>query len=345
MFTEEDTEDCDNVFRNVEATITDEDNMMIQDIPSEEEIKDAVFFINPDSTTGPDGYNGLFFQNAWEIIKTDMCNYVHSFFNGDGLSRFFTYSCLVLIPKIKAPTELSHLRPISLANVTNKIISKILAVRFAVLLPKFISENQAGFVKGRLITENVSLAQELIHGIKHHDGSGNLIIKLDMSKAYDRLSWSFLKKSMNKFGFSDRVTDIIFRLIYNNWYSVIINGTRFGFFSSSRGVKQGDPLSPTLFIIAAEVLSRNLSMLINSPTYKGFSMSKKGPQINHLSYADDLILFTSGDKPSVKMVMKELNSYQLASRQLINRDKTNCYTYGCSDRRSRRRLRRWTVRF
>ncbi|XP_015166052.1 uncharacterized protein [Solanum tuberosum] len=201
IFTEEDTQDHDNIFRYVEATITAEDNMKIRNIPTEEEIRDVIFSVNLDSAAGPDGYNGLFFQNAWEIIKLDVCNYVHSFFNGAEL--------------IKAPSDFSQFRRISLANVTNKIISKILAKRIAELLPRIISENQAGFVKGRLITENVVLAQA--HGIKHHDDSGNLVIKLDMSKAYDRLSWSFLMDAMRKFEFSDKVIDIIFNIISNNW--------------------------------------------------------------------------------------------------------------------------------
>ncbi|XP_060195070.1 uncharacterized protein LOC132624283 [Lycium barbarum] len=168
----------------------------------------------------------------------------------------------------------------------------------APLLPKLISDNQAGFVKGRLITENVLLAQEIIHGMKESNDGGNLVIKLDMSKAYDRLSWEFL---------------------YN-----------------------GDPLSPTLFIIAAEVLSTGLNLLNQNPNFNGFSMSKSGPQINHLCYANELILFSFGERKSVNLLMKVLREYQEASGQEINKDKTNFYTYGIQSRRNIRRLHKWT---
>ncbi|XP_075096198.1 secreted RxLR effector protein 78-like [Nicotiana tabacum] len=152
----------------------------------------------------------------------------------------------------------------------------------ASILPTIISENQAGFVRGRLITENVLLTQEIIHGMKEHNEGENLVIKLDMSKAYDRLSWTFFTSVMRKLGFSEGVIDCIYKLLSNNWYSLIVNGARYGFFKSTRGVKQGDPLSPALYIIAAEALSKSLNQLNNMTNYKGFTTCKKGPQINHL---------------------------------------------------------------
>ncbi|XP_060170376.1 uncharacterized protein LOC132601292 [Lycium barbarum] len=134
----------------------------------------------------------------------------------------------------------------------------------------------------------------------------------------------------------------VYRLISNNWYSVIINGVRYGFFKSSRGLKQGDPLSPALFIIAAEPLSRDLNHLNQNDRFINFSMHKKGPQINHLSYADDLVLFTSADKFSIKIMMNLLRLYQKASGQEINKDKTFFLTHSKMDMIYNRRIRRWT---
>lgn len=225
---------------------------------------------------------------------------VRAFFCGQELPRFITHTNLVLIPKKEVVDSFGDLRPISLSTFINKIISRLLHDRLVKVLPTIISQNQAAFVKGRSITENVLLAQEIIRDINRRNKNHNVVVKLDMAKAYDRVSWIFLTKVLRSFGCSERIIDMVVRLISNNWYSVIVNGQSFGFFQSSRGLKQGDPLSPALFIIAAEVLARNLNHLFKDQQYKGFGLPKWSPEINHLSYADDTILFCSGQSYSMK---------------------------------------------
>ncbi|XP_049368399.1 uncharacterized protein LOC125833298 [Solanum verrucosum] len=148
-----------------------------------------------------------------------------------------------------------------------------------------------------------------------------------MAKAYDRVSWKYLVNVIRKFGFSERIIDMIVRVISNNWYSVLLNGQTFGFFQSSRGLKQGDLLSPTQFIIAAEVLARNLNKLFEDGEFKGFGLPKWSPQINHLSYADDMILFCSGQPNSIRKMMNVLRRYETISGQMINLDKNYCYLH------------------
>lgn len=114
------------------------------------------------------------------------------FFSGNDLPRYMTHTCIVMIPKVDNPESLSELRPISLANVSSKIISKMLNTRLTFILPKIITPNQFGFIIGRAITNNIMLTQEMVHNMTRDKKGLNVIFKLDVSKAYDRVSWKFL---------------------------------------------------------------------------------------------------------------------------------------------------------
>ncbi|XP_059315605.1 uncharacterized protein LOC132066278 [Lycium ferocissimum] len=176
----------------------------------------------------------------------------------------------------------------------------------------------------RSTTDNIMLTQEIVHNINRTSPAGNVVLKLDMTKAYDRVSWEYLCKVLRQFGFAERWIDSVWRLITNVWYSVNINGTRHGFFNSSRGIKQGDPLSPSLFIIGAELFTIMMETL-NQSKFIPFSMDKNGPNISHLCYADDTILFSSCDPHSLGLLMSRLGEYEGVSGQLINRNKSGFY--------------------
>ncbi|XP_070043193.1 uncharacterized protein [Nicotiana tomentosiformis] len=250
---------------------------MLSKFPEEDEIKEAVFSLSPHNTTGQDGFNGTFVQSCWKIIEREVIAFVKYFFKGKGLTKFYSHTCLVLIPKIDNHATFSDFRPISLSNFTNKIISKIVSLRVNTLLHKIVSLNQSDFIKDRLISENILLAEEIVHNISHCNHGGNIIIKLDMAKEYDRIDWDF----------------VICRL------------------------KQGDPLSPTLFIIATEVLSRSLNSLYRNPNFTPFSMPPNIPRINHLAYADDIVIFYSGGSTSIKLVINVIDNYERSSSQLV----------------------------
>ncbi|XP_060202283.1 uncharacterized protein LOC132630733 [Lycium barbarum] len=199
------------------------------------------------------------------------------------------------------------MRPISLSNVINKVISRVVHNRLDKILTRVISSNQSGFVKGRNIIENVLLTQEIITDIRKREKPANVVIKLDMAKAYDRVSWLYLCKVKGIMGFSLFFIDLIWRLLVNNWYSVLLNGQAHGFFHSTRGVKQGDPLSPALFIIAVEVLSRALNSLFDQ--------------------SDDTIIFSSADSQSLHIIMDILQEYEKVSGQMINKRKSSFYLF------------------
>nr|XP_016469034.1 PREDICTED: uncharacterized protein LOC107791464 [Nicotiana tabacum] len=144
-----------------------------------------------------------------------------------------------------------------------------------------------------------------------------------MAKAYDRVSWSYTCIMLRIMGFNERIIDMIWRTMGNNWYSIIITGTRCGFFHSTRGLKQGDPLAPSLFIIRVELLFRMLNNLTHDQFFNGLYIEWRDPQINHLTFADDIIIFTSGGRASLQKIMEILNNYEHTSRQQINRQKSH----------------------
>ncbi|XP_027152118.1 uncharacterized protein LOC113752185 [Coffea eugenioides] len=175
------------------------------------------------------------------------------------------------------------------------------------------SDGFTGFVKGRNISENYLLAQEIMSGMRSSYRGGNVALKLDMSKAYDRVSWVFLMNIMRRFGFGERFLDMVWRLISNAWFSVIINGASYGFFKSSRGLRQGDPISPALFVIGAEVLSRALNNLVLHRGYRGFKVPRGCPQVTHLAFADDVLIFANGSARALQDIVRVLKLYQQSS--------------------------------
>ncbi|KAL9681960.1 hypothetical protein QQ045_013752 [Rhodiola kirilowii] len=161
---------------------------------------------------------------------------VHGFFKGLPLPNLISATNIILLLKVKHGCTLNQIRPISLCNFIHKIISSILNTRLKNILPAIISKEQSGFLAGRNIHESIGVAHDLVHDINHKVFGGNVLMKLDLSKAYDRLSWRFLLHLMRAFSFSHHWCDLIYRNIANCLYSVIWGGKSFDFFKSNRGV-------------------------------------------------------------------------------------------------------------
>ena len=160
--------------------------------------------------------------------------------------------------------KVTQFRPISLCNVVYKVISKMLANHLKGILPKIISRHQSAFVPGRLITDNILIAYECVHAIKRKKGKRGLCaIKLDMHKAYDRVEWEFLEKIMLKLGFDERWVRLIMACVSSIRDTVRFNSMETDMFTPTRGIRQGDPLSPYLFLMVAKGLS---SMIQNTKT-------------------------------------------------------------------------------
>lgn len=205
--------------------VSAEQNNAVSKMPSEEEIKGAVTSMNLNGAAGPDGFNGYFYVKSWDIIKSDLIAAVQNFFQGQNLPRSWTSTLIVTIPKIDNPKSFGDMRPISICNYNVKIISKIIADRMAQILPHITSVEQSGFVKGRNITDNVRLAQEMPHRIDAKSRGNSVVLKSDMAKAYDRISWLFILKVLRKFGFGECFIDMIWRILSNFWYYLVTNGS------------------------------------------------------------------------------------------------------------------------
>ncbi|VFQ96159.1 unnamed protein product [Cuscuta campestris] len=257
--------------------------------------------------TWTDGYNDFFFRQAWDVVKIDVVKAVQEFFMGIPLPKVFGSTLITLIPKVEGAITLDQFRPISLSTFFSKILSRILSDRLKKVLPSLISPEQAAFQSGRSINEHVLMVKEMVHLLSSNARGGNCIIKLDLSKAFDRISWRYLEHVLLRFGFSQRVINLLLGNLRSTFFSVLVNGQPKGFFPMKCGVKQGDPLSPLLFILAMEGFTRYLHHLHHT--------KKLAP--SHLLYADDIV-----DCRNLLRLKAALSHFGNASGQAINFNKS-----------------------
>ena len=182
---------------------------------------------------------------------------VLSVLNSGHVLTKINFTHILLILKKKDPQAMPDYRPISLSNVVSRMVSKVLANRVKGTVPNIISNAQSAFVPDRLITDNTTVAYEMLHRLRNRRQRkvGHMAIKLDISNAYDRVEWEFLRNIMLKMIFSAKWVDQAIQGMSSSSYSMLINGEPRGFISSSRGIKQGDSLSPYLFLFCVEGLS------------------------------------------------------------------------------------------
>jgi exonuclease III len=295
---------------------------------TEEEVSEAVHNMNGDKAPGPDGFSLAFFQFCWSVVKGDIMQIFHHFFNHGSFTKSINATFIALIPKKPGAVEIKDFRPISLVTGLYKIVAKVLANRLKAVLGKVVSAPQNAFVQGRQILDSVLIANECLDS-RLKAGDPGVLCKLDLEKAYDHVNWGFLIYMLRRCGFNRRWRQWIYMCISTARFSILVNGTPCGFFPSSRGLRQGDPLSPLLFIIVMEALSRLLARARDGCYISGFDVGRVNHiSISHLLFADDTLILCGAARDQLCHLKSVFVWFQASSGLKINLGKSELVPVG-----------------
>ncbi|XP_074296937.1 uncharacterized protein LOC141627603 [Silene latifolia] len=241
-----------------------------------------------------DKVNFQIIKRGRTVIGDEVCAAVQDVFNSGKLLKQLNATTVTLIPKCKMPTYVHQFRPIACCNVLYKCISKILCNSLALVLPELIRKNQGGFIKWRSILENIMVCQDLVRLYNRQACSARCMFKMNLMKAYDSVTWEFLAEILDAFNFPASFRRLIMECVSSATYTLSLNGDNFGFFPGKRGLRQGDPMSPLLFTLCMEYLTRIIDCATEKLPFH-FHPLCKSMRLTHLMFADDLLLFCKGD--------------------------------------------------
>lgn len=293
------------------------------------EIRNTMFSLAKCKAPGPDGFNVDFFKDSWDIVGPSVTLAIKDFFGSGLLLKETNNTILTLVPKAPNASAMNDFRPIACCNTVYKCITKILANRMASVLPSIISPRQNAFVKGRRISDNILLAQELFVGFLHEPYLLKCAIKVDFQKAYDTIDWGFLELVLQSFGFPELFTKLIMACVTSPKFSVAINGELHEFFASGRGICQGDPMSPYLFTLVMEVFTGILNAQSRLPGFKYYWRCKV-TSLSHLFFADDVLLFAEANMVATGLLKDGLDLFSGWSSLKPNVNKSEIYFSGGS---------------
>jgi hypothetical protein len=254
-----------------------------------------------------------------------VCKAVQSFFQSGALLKEVNSTIITLVPKVPNPSSITEYRPIACCNVLYKCITKILANRLRTCLCDLISPNQTAFVKGRVISENILLAQELVKGYHKNKGKARCAIKVDLKKAYDSVEWNFILMSLLAVGCPAQFVTWVRECITTPRFSIALNGSLVGYFKGGKGLRQGDPLSPYLFVLAMEVFTKLLHNKVRGSQYFQYHPYCERQHLTHLCFANDLMLFVAADIPSIKLIKEGLEEFRMLSGLSVNQSKSEVF--------------------
>lgn len=237
---------------------------------------------------------------------------------------------LVLLPKKDNPTSIKDYRPLACCSVLYKIISKILASWLGRVLPDLVFESQGAFISHRSMKHNIHLCQELMNHYSRTYVSPRCTIKADLQKAYDSIEWGFIIDMLQKLNFPTLFIEWVELCIGTTGFSVQFNGSLHGFFPGKRGLRQGDPMSPLLFVICMEYFSRACKWEVVQKSFLFHPRCRK-LGITHLCFADDVMVFCQGSVRAVEVVKKVLHHFYEVSGLRVNESKSEFYSAGVNE--------------
>lgn len=250
---------------------------------------------------GPDGFIVDFFQQCWDLVKEEVWAVMEESRRTWRVLKAFNSTFLTLIPKEQGADSPGMFRPISLCNVILKIITKVQANRLKPSLSGLISPEQTSFTEGRQILDGIILTHEMIHSLKQAKTPG-MLLKVDLAKAYDKVNQRFLKEVLQAYGFKHDWVKWIGNLVSTTFFFVRVNGCPSATFQASRGLRQGDPLSPFLFILLAEGLGRTLKAQQNRGEIRGIGPHEEMTPQTHQPFVDDMILMGMASTREAKAI-------------------------------------------
>ncbi|XP_028073502.1 uncharacterized protein LOC114275708 [Camellia sinensis] len=291
----------------VQSRVSMEQSINLGSPVSDKEIKDVVWSLKANKAPGPDGFTGSFFKASWDIVGNII---------------------IALIPKVPSPLRVGDFRPISCCNTIYKCIAKIIANRIKAVLPDLIDPVQSAFVQGRRISDNIFLSQELMRGYHRQSVTPKCAMKVDIMKAYDTVRREFVIDVLKAMAFPLSMISWIKACITSPSFSICINGSLHGYFKGARGLRQGDPMSPYLFVLAMEILARILAEKSKHHLFK-FHWKCEKTKIVNLCFADDLMIFSKGDASTVQLIMHGLEEFKSLSGLTPSAGKSNIFFCGC----------------
>lgn len=281
------------------------------------EVEESLKSMGSFKAPGPDGYQPGFYHKCWEVVGSSVTRFVLDFFETGSLPMKLNDALVVLIAKVAKPERITQFRPISLCNVLFKTITKMMVLRLKSVIPKLIGPGQASFIPGRLSTDNIIVVQEAVHSMRRKKGkTGWMLLKLDLEKAYDRIRWDFLEDTLEAAMLPQAWRRWILQCVENPSMNLLWNGEKTNSFKPARGLRQGDPLSPYLFVLCLERLCHQIELSVALKEGKPITLSRGGPQLSHICFADDLILFAEASLAQVRVIRKVLRNLRFSFRRM-----------------------------
>jgi hypothetical protein len=290
------------------------------------DVKRTLWSLKAFKAPGPDELHPGFFQKCWPTVGDSVVKEVRQIFSTGRMPEYLNRTLISLIPKCLGPETLSQFRLISLCNTVYKIVTKIIVSRLRPIMGNLVSPFQAAFVPGRRGLDNVVIAQELIHSIhRKKSRMGQLILKLDLEKAYDRIEWDFIHEVLIFFKFPPSFVALVLKCVSTFSFSILVNGGQLENFKPSRGIRQGDPQSPYLFILCMEYLSLKILEACDNNSWKAIKASRTSPSFSHLFFADDLLLCTEASSNCCHTITRILEDFCFQSGQKVSLSKSKVF--------------------